>query len=457
MKTTELRSTFFKYIFFNILSTIGVSVYILIDTYFISKGMGADGLTALNLCLPVFSFLNGFGLMLGMGSGSRFSMLYCRVERDETDRIFTNAFYAVSAIAAGFVLCGLFLSRQITALLGADSSVFELAHGYLKTVLLFAPAFLFNHLLVCFLRNDGAPRLAMAGVLGSSFANIVLDYVFIFRLNWGMEGAALATCISPIISMAIMSGHFLTGWNAFRLRLIRPSAETIRDAVSLGLHAFTTECSGGVVLIVFNYVIYRLSGNTGIAAYGVIANLAIVFTAVFTGLSSGVQPLMCKYHGRQSEEASRYLLRLSIHTAIFLSVLAYFGVYLNTDGLVAVFNGQNDTQLTAIARSGMQLYFLFMPFMGMNSVLSVYFTSCEKPFFSQLISLLRGTVLVIPLAFMFYRLRMMNGIWLTVPIAELLTAAAALTVYAVVSRSYKYSIDMYRYLPKQKTGSRHPY
>ena len=92
MKQNELRISFFKYVFFNILSTLGVSIYILADTYFIAKGMGADGLTALNLCLPVFNIINGFGLMLGMGGGSRFSMLYCRIERAETDKIYTNAF-----------------------------------------------------------------------------------------------------------------------------------------------------------------------------------------------------------------------------------------------------------------------------------------------------------------------------------------------------------------------------
>ena len=451
MKTNELRSTFFRYIFFNILSTLGVSVYILIDTFFIAKGMGADGLAALNLCLPVFNFINGFGLMLGMGGGSRFSMLYCRTERRETDKIYTNAFYAALAVSACFVLLGVCFSRQVTAMLGADDAVFELAHSYLKTVLLFSPAFILNNLLVCFMRNDGAPRLAMAGVLGSSFANIILDYVFIFRLELGMEGAALATCISPLISMAIMSVHFVTGWNAFQLRCVRPSRSILKKIVSLGLHAFMTECSGGVVLIVFNFVIYRLRGNTGIAAYGVIANLAIVFTAIFTGLSSGVQPLLCKYHGRRDEASSAYLLRLSLRTAVILAALAYAAVHMNTSELVSLFNGQEQAALTDIAEHGMRLYFLFMPFMGINSVFSVYFTSCEKPGPSQLISLLRGTLLVVPLAFVFLAVRSMNGIWLTVPIAELVTAVTAFGIFAYLRKPYQ--LYVYPYAAKQHSRS----
>lgn len=452
MRTGELRQLFLKYVFFSILSTLGVSVYILVDTYFIALNMGTDGLTALNLCLPVFNFINGFGLMLGMGGGSRFAMLYCRVERSETDKIFTNAFYAAAALAGCFMLTGVFFSAQITRLLGADSNIFALAHGYLKTVLLFSPILVMNQLLVCFLRNDCAARLATAGVLGSSLANIILDYVFIFRFGWGMEGAALATCVSPLFGMAIMSFHFLTGWNAFRLRLTRPSKEILASVVSLGLHAFVTEIAGGIVIVVLNFVIYRLCGNTGIAAYGIVANLAIVFTAIFTGLSGGVQPLLCQYHGESSDDAVKYLLRLSVKTAIFLATLAYIGVCLNREGLLAIFNDSGDRVLTETALSGMQLYFLFLPFMGVNSVFSVFFASYEKPVPSQLVSLLRGILLVVPLAFLFYAFRSMNGIWLTVPIAEMLTTAAAAAIYFYMTRAY--DLALYGYEPRRLKETR---
>ena len=451
MKTNELRTTFLKYVFFSILSSIGVSFYILIDTFFISLGMGADGLAALNLCLPVFNFINGFGLMLGMGGGSKFSMLYCRIERAETDKIFTSTFWSALCIGAVFMLAGIFFSEQLTVLLGADEAIFAQAHSYLKIVLLFAPAFILNNVLVCFMRNDGAPKLATAAILGSSYANIILDSLFIFVLDWGMEGAALATCLSPLISMAIMSIHFLTGWNAFKLRVMRPSVKMIRNIVSLGLPTFLTECSGGIVIIIFNYLIYRLCGNTGIAAYGVIANLAIVFTAVFTGLSSGVQPLLCKYHGKKDAGALRFLLRLSIRAALFLALLSYAGICLNAGALVSVFNGQNDAALAEIAQSGLKLYFLFMPFMGINSVLSVYFTSREKPHPSQVISLLRGTVLVIPIAFIFYGMRSISGIWLTVPIAEALTAVTAAVMLALMRKPFRLKVN--GYLSGQQPGS----
>ncbi len=430
MDRKPIRNDFFRYILANVTGSVGVSIYILIDTFFISKGMGSDGLAALNLALPVFNFLNGFGLMLGTGGGSRFSMMYCRTEREETDRIFSNAFMATLFIAALFEITGIFFSEQLTHLLGADAAVFEMSHSYLRRILLFSPAFLFNNLFACFMRNDCAPKLAMLGMLSGCLVNVVLDYIFIFRLDMGMDGAALATCIAPFVSMGIMSIHIITGWNAFSLRLSLPSPKMIRDIVSLGLHSFFTEVSGGIVIMIFNFVIYRLLGNTGIAAYGVIANTGIVFTAIYVGISSGVQPLMCRYHGRENDMAIRYLLKLSVITALLFSAAAYALLFVKASPIVAVFNSSGSPQLRKIAEHGLRLYFLFMPFMGINTILAVYFSSSEKPRTAQMISLMRGTFLVIPLAFLAYFLGSIDLVWLTIPVAELITAAAGGAIFA---------------------------
>ena len=437
MDNKTIRKDFFRYIFANVISSIGVSIYILIDTFFISKGMGSDGLAALNLSLPVFSFLNGFGLMLGMGGGSIFSMMYCRTERSETDKVFTNAFISVGFLSVLFEVAGIFFSEQITHLLGADPAVFAFSHDYLKTILLFSPAFLLNNLIVCFLRNDCAPKLAMTGILSGSLANVILDYVFIFTLGMGMKGAALATCIAPFVSLGVMSFHFLTGWNAFTFRLLHPSLSIIKDIVSLGLHAFFTEVSGGVVIFVFNFVIYHLMGNTGIAAYGVIANIAIVFTAVFVGISSGVQPLMCRYHGRSADSSIKYLLRLSVITSVIVAIISYILIYSLTSPIVDVFNSSGESDMRSIAENGLRIYFLFMPFMGVNAIMSVYFSSDEKPHIAQMISLLRGTFLVIPAIFLAYLLHSIGMVWLAVPISELITTVTAFCIYVVRQRKKK--------------------
>ncbi|MCQ2416978.1 MAG: MATE family efflux transporter [Oscillospiraceae bacterium] len=451
MRKADLRRSFFQYVFLNIISTLGVSIYILIDTFFISKGMGADGLTALNLCLPIFNFINGFGLMLGIGGGSKFSIKYGSVDKQETDKIFTNSFYIGLAVSAVFELIGLFFSRQFTTLLGADSSIFDLAHDYLRTILLFSPAFIMNHLLICFIRNDNAPKLAMAAVLTSSVVNTFLDYVFIFLLGMKMEGAALATSIAPLSSLCILATRLFGGGNSFRLRLTIPSQLIQKDILSLGLPSFVTEVCSGLVMIVFNFVVYRLIGNTGIAAYDIIANLAIVFAAIFTGLASGVQPLLCRVYGRKGVVEAKYLFFLSITMVIVLSAILYTLVFVFTSQLVSVFNLEQDAELKKIAEFGLRMYFTYLPFMGINTILSVYFTSIEIPLPSQLLALLRGAVLAIPLAFIFFLFKADKALWLTVPIAEVLTMILGIIIYYFIAKPYE--VYVYRYVPKKKTAT----
>lgn len=442
MDKRPIRLDFFRYILANVISSLGVSVYILIDTFFISRGMGAEGLAALNLSLPVFNFINGFGLMLGMGGGSKFSMLYCRTERHETDSIYSNSFICMLFIAGIFEILGFFFSKQVTHILGADESIFCMSHSYIKKILMFSPAFLVNNHMACFMRNDSAPKLAMLGMLSGSLANVILDYVFIFPMGMGMNGAALATCIAPFVSIFVMSLHFITGWNAFRFRFIKPSFKTIKEIFSLGLHSFFSEVSGGIVIMVFNFVIYHISGNTGIAAYGVIANTAIVFTSIYAGIASGIQPLMCRYHGRNNSSAICYVLRLSLVTSLIFSAAAYTAVFFGTSHIVAVFNSDGNEKLRSIAEIGMREYFMFMPFMGINAILSVFFTSKEMPKRAQLISLLRGTILIIPIALAAYMLKTMTGVWFTVTAAEMITSIVSISMLIVTLKKWTESVNL---------------
>ena len=197
------------YIFLSVLGMLGVSCYILADTFFVSKGLGTNGLAALNIAIPVYNFIHGTGLMLGMGGATKFSVYKSQNRIREIDQIYTNTVYAAIAFAAVFFLTGIFFSEHLAVLLGADSYTMEMTETYLKWLLLFGPAFLFNDVLLCFLRNDNQPQLTMKAQLIGSFSNIVLDYIFIFPMQMGMFGAIFATGLSPVISILIMLPHCL--------------------------------------------------------------------------------------------------------------------------------------------------------------------------------------------------------------------------------------------------------
>ena len=140
-------------------------------------------------------------------------------------------------------LTGIFFTPALARLLGAEGAILQLSVRYLRTILLFSCAFMINNILVCFIRNDGSPQLSMAAMLTGSFSNIVLDYVFIFPMGLGMFGAALATGLAPVLSMLVLSLHFIRRQNHFRPVACRPKIRTVQEILATGLPSFVTELS----------------------------------------------------------------------------------------------------------------------------------------------------------------------------------------------------------------------
>lgn len=425
MKTTIFRD-FARYASLNVLGMLALSGYILADTFFVSKGLGTNGLAALNLAIPVYSFIHGSGLMIGMGGGIRYAVYRSRGEQAAADRIFMQALYLAAAFAAFFVLAGLFFTGTILSLFGADDSVFGMADTYLRVILLFAPAFLLNNVLLCFVRNDGAPQLSMAAMIGGSLSNVVLDWVFIFPCGMGIFGAAFATGLAPVISLLILLPHRLRGKNGFHAVRCRPEGRPLAGILSSGVPSLVTEVSSGVVMIVFNSILLRLAGNVGVAAYGVIANLSLVVIAMYTGIAQGIQPIVSRCTGQGDRHGAGMVLRCGLIAMLALSAVIYAGVFFGAASIAAVFNSERDPRLQQLAADGLRLYFTACPFAGFNVILSVYFTAAGHPRPAQIIAVLRGFAVIVPMAFVLARLGGIAGVWCAFPAAELLVAAVGL-------------------------------
>ena len=420
---------FARYTSLNVLGMIALSCYILADTFFVSLGLGADGLTALNLAIPVYSFIHGSGLMIGMGGGTRYSILKSQGNHQEADRVFTNVLYLAAVLAALFVAAGLLFAGDLVRLFGGTGAVFTMCRTYLRVIMLFAQAFLMNKVLLCFVRNDGAPQLAMAAMIGGSLSNVVLDWVFIFPCGMGIFGAVFATGLAPIISMGILSPHFFRKKNQFRPVPCKPQLRRTARILSSGVPSLVTEVSSGIVIIAFNGLIMGLEGNTGVAAYGVIANLSLVVIAIYTGIAQGIQPILSRSYGTGDRAGLTIILRCAMMTQVVVSLLIYGIVAAFAPQIAAVFNSEGSASLQAIAEQGLRLYFIACPFAGCNVVLSMYFTSTERPLPAHIISLLRGFFLILPLAFLLAWLGQMAGIWLAFPLTEFLVAALAVSLY----------------------------
>ena len=411
---------FSKYVSLNILAMLGISCYILADTFFISAAQGADGLTALNLVLPVYSIIFAIGSMLGTGAATRFAILRAKGD-SSAERYFANAVEFAVIFGAVFMLIGGFFPQQVVSLFGGDPHITEVGADYTQVFMLFAPFFMLNHICTAFVRNDGAPAIAMTATIVSSLSNVLLDYVFMFPLGMGMTGAALATGISPIISISVCCIHFFSKRNSVRLCVAVPSLRLLGASCQLGASAFVGEISSGVTTTVFNFIILAIAGNVGVAAYGVVANFAIVGTAVFNGIAQGTQPLVSKAYGEADKSGLRKIMLLAMSCAALLALLVISVVMLFAEQCVSLFNSENSVQLAEYAVTGMRLYFMGFIFAGFNIVGTGYLGAAEQAAASFAAAISRGFAAIIGFAFLLSAMFGFTGVWLAFPAAEVFT------------------------------------
>ena len=423
------QSQFAYYALLNVIAMIGLSCYILADTFFISKGLGANGLTALNLAIPVYSFISGTGLMLGMGGATKYTIFNAQKEKDLSNKIFTTTIYIAVIISIIYVFIGLFFSETITTLLGANREVFEMTHTYLKVSLLFSPAFILNNVLICFIRNDNNPNLAMVASLIGSFSNIILDYIFIFLLNMGIFGAIFATGLAPVISMLVMTPYLIKGKKGFRLSITLPNQSIVGSVFKLGFPSLIVEISTGIVMIIFNKIILGIAGNEGVAAYGVVANISIVVIAVFTGIAQGMQPITSKAYGSGNKQMAKHILKIALGVSMIMSATFYGILFVFADPIVGIFNSEGNQILQEIATLGLRLYFIGMLFAGVNVVMSMFFTSTEKVIPAHTITLSRGIMVITPIAFILSNKFGLIGTWLAFPVAELIVVMIGISFW----------------------------
>jgi len=426
----NIYKIFIRYVSLNVFSMIGVSCYILADTIFISWDMGSNGLTALNLALPVYSFINGIGLMIGMGAATRFSIQQSNQNQEKANKIFSQAVMLSIILGVIFVLIGLLFSDEMSILLGANEAVLSMTNTYLKTILVFAPAFILNNLLVCFIRNDKKPHLSMVAMLTGSFSNIILDYVFIFPLKLGIFGAAFATGLAPIISLSILSVHFIFEHNHFKLVRCRPDINSIMKTLSIGIPSFISEFSSGIVMLTFNFSILNLTGNVGVAACGIVMNLAMIIVAIFNGIGQGIQPIFSSRFGQGKFKDIKIIYQLALIVAFIFGFFAYITGLVFPENLISMFNSEHNAALSAIAKEGIFLYFTAFLIMGINIITLSLFSSIARPLQSFIICIMRGCVGILPFIFILPRFAQMQGVWISVTCAELVTLVISITFMA---------------------------
>ena len=404
----------------NMLGKLGVSCYILADTFFISRARGADGLAALNLVLPFYGLIYAFGQMLAVGSATRFTIRKAEGKKDGSV-YFMNAVLWAMLFSLPFMAAGLLAPEGVLRMMGGNARIVEVCRDYTRIFLVCAPFFMWNNILNAFIRNDGDPGLAMAATLASTIFNIIFDYVFMFPVGMGMAGAALATGISPIVGILVCLPHFRKPDNTISPRPAVMSLRLLGESAPVGSSAFLGELAAAITTTLFNFLLLGLAGNIAVAAYGIMANLAIIANALFDGIGQGVQPLVSEEYGKRNRENVLALLKLSVRTALLVAAFVILLIWTNTDAIIRMFNSAGDEVLAGMAHTGMRIYFTGFLFAGVNIVGAAFLAAVDSPAEAFAVSICRGVAAISIFGIVLSKLYGVTGVWLSFPAEEAFT------------------------------------
>lgn len=431
----QLKHEVNHYVVRNIAAMVGMSMYLLIDTLFISIAAGPMGLTALNVALPLFSLFNCLGMMFGVGGAAYYSLN----KINHPERVHsTYSELMIFGVILGFALTlaiEIFI-HPLIYFLGGSSQTYHLVHTYISIIAFCAPLYMANFLSINFIRNDNHPSLTMAATLTETTSVIVIDWLLIFGIGLKMEGAAIATIFSPLASLLVLSRHRHFAKRQLSLFWTKPHLKTILESVQLGLAAGINELSNGFIVFVFNLILLHIAGNYAIAAYGIISNIALISVALANGVALGIQPITSREYGigNYDNVKKAFWQGIKITVAIGLAVFIILSIF--RQPVVNLFNYQHQATMSKFAMTGVPIYFSGAIFINANILMILFLTSIKSSRTAFTLSLLRGYLILTPITILLGFTIGVNGVWAAVPLTELIISL--ISAYIIYNRFKKF-------------------
>lgn len=420
----------------SIIMMIFTSIYGVIDGVFVSNFVGKTPFAAINLIMPVYMVLGAVGFMVGTGGSALVSKLLGEGEKEKANSVFSLLIYASLIFGVFLSIVAFILLEPISRLLGAEGEMLESCVLYGRILLPFMAIYILQNEFQSFLVAAEKPRLGLWVTVAAGCTNILLDALFVAVFPFGLAGAAIATAISQVVGGAIPIFYFLFSKNSvLRLGKTNFDGRALVKTCANGSSEMMANLSLSVVNILYNFRLMELAGEDGLAAYGVIMYVNFVFLAIFFGYAVGSSPIISYHYGAGNTDEIKSLKTKSLMfialAAAAMTVLAELLAY----PLAKIFVGYDETLLKMTTR-GFMLYSLSFLVMGFNVFGSSFFTALNNGGVSAAISFLRTflfqilSVLALPL------LLGLDGIWLSVVVAELLSVAV--TVFFFFSQRSRY-------------------
>ncbi len=426
--STNLKSLC-RYIFPAMGGLFATYLYNVVDGIFVGQGVGSAALGAVNIGVPFITFAVAIAAMFPMGGGTVVAIRMGREDKEGANHAFMTAFLLTLLASLLLTLIGMAFSRQIVDLSGGRTlshTMRDMAADYLFYYCAFSVPMLMSTCLSVFVRNDGSPALSFVGMCVGAGANIFLDWLFIFPMKMGVIGAAIASGLGQVFSVAVLLSHFVRKRGSLRFRRFPVSGALVGKICKRGVPEAASQLTTPVTALCYNLMLARLVGDIGVSTFSVLSFIYSLVNAILSGTAQGLQPLWGLCYGERDADGMNLYFRWGIRINAILSVVIYGLLFLFAEPVIQIFN--RDPELVQNASAALSLFGLsFIP-MALNLIYTAFLYSTKRTLQADAISLSRGVVLKAAAIFCMPVLFGIDVIWLAPFAAELLTLVLALVL-----------------------------
>ena len=427
-----------RFVMPSIVMMIFTSIYSVVDGLFVSNYVGKTAFAALNLIYPPLAMLGGLGFMLGTGGSAIVAMTLGEGKKEKANEYFSFLIYVTIGVGLALTVIGFGVLRPVAVLLGAEGEMLDNCLVYGWIILAFQTAFMLQFVFQSFFVTAEKPKLGLAVTVAAGLTNVVLDYLLVGVFRFGLAGAAVATGMSQVVG-GVLPLLYFAGKNGSLLRLTRSrwNKWVLIKTCTNGSSELMSNISASVVNILYNYQLMVRAGENGVAAYGVMMYMSFVFSAIYLGYAVGCAPVISYQYGAGNRGELRNLFWKSLRLNGAAGVVMIVTAQLAADPLMRIFVGY-DGELFAMTRDGFRLYAMAFLITGLNIFGSAFFTALGNGGVSAVISFLRTLVFQVLSVTVLPVFLGVDGIWLAVVVAEVLSLAVTAGFLAGNGKRYGY-------------------
>lgn len=425
------------------------ALYNIVDAIFIGQGVGFLGMAGLTVAFPIQMFILAVGQMVGMGGGALASISLGEGDGEKADRVAGNAYVLIVLFGLIITVFGTLFLDPILKLFGASADVLPYARDYMSVIFLGAVFFSFSVVGNNIVRSEGNALVAMVSMMIGAGLNIILDPIFIFVLDMGIRGAAIATILAQFTSFVYLLVYMYSGKSIFAMKPhhLKPHLPYMSEILQLGFPAFSRQVGGSILAIFLNHSIVQYGGDLALSAYGAINRIiAFLFMPMF-GVLQGFQPIAGFNYGARRFERVRESIKIAQFLLIGLSTFGWLIAQLFPTFIMRLFTPE--TEVIRIGAQALRIIISAIPFVSVQIMSASVYQALGKPKPAFFLSLLRQFILFIPLMYLIPAVTGLGltGLWLTFPVADVISTIVSLFMLQKLNHEMKAAQETQSTLP----------